>query len=1055
MNGRIVGSRRDQYVFLHQDMTVEGRAKLTTIKRFESTGYPRMILLMLRRLRIVVATGISIALLGSIFLLLGSVTLPETAEAATACPLGQELYDGSCYKCDDGFDRALFTGPTSSSACERINEDTKTTATRQGDSSFLCQSGEFPDFADGSCYTCPTDHDWDVLTQKCEFRDNRAAALGGYYGCTPGTYDGLNFKCYTCSSDRFYTGIRECAKSPTNSYKAGSNTGIFGACVCPGGYGFDIAATFQGCTYAKKCIKTTTYSNVGATFAKNFGCATGTFRGGISNRCYSCPAGYSRNTALPVEIAGHCYLAKSEPRTYKRPIQFLCPAGQFLDADTNDCFSCKANFLQDAALSADATGVCYELEKQAASKLPARNSKDSCVGIGQGNCGENLVCDFRGECRNEPPEDGQFCGLSVPCKTGSADSNPGNDLDDTAGFTCISGRCKSPGGVGATCDSLVASSCADDLVCELGRCQHAEPVLGEKCDQAFNPCATQHPHLKDVGGKPQALNLTCDGPIGNAFCGLPKKFDEKCTGLGQGSCGGGLVCTAVASELDIDLDPPASAIGIEITGGKIEQRCRYEGGISNIFDDNLCNSFYDVATAQRIAGQTTTSLAYAYGTAITAGIGIAGSQETGVVYGPNGEFGCYRTNCTGIQFSAGADISACTTIDKQFPTNGEESRQFAVAVDAIPAFTDATPIGFGINVTLGYEDSDALNESTGICVFLGVGVGLPIIDVSGAVCTTDVNMTKTVLGTGNTGGQTGGGCTGVDSNGDGLPDGAAIAAGLDPASTDSDADGMADVLEVGSDCDNPMDTDGDSVIDAIESGDNANDSSIAGPVKPVPDGELTLLVNSGDALSDISTPNVTDHGPGIVFDSGGFKFTTSVPNGGSQTVSIMYDKIPASPLLFLLGPSDSVTPIPADRWSLVDPTTINVSLTDGDAGTDQDGETNGSIMATLAIGQYDNNACIGTVTPRAKSGKVQLRWNPVAGAASYDILRGTSGGDAGLSLLAADYVDPYVVYSDYQVTDEVTYAYRVIPKEADGKGLCASSAISARPTATRTTRSTR
>ena len=220
-------------------------------------------------------------------------------------------------------------------------------------------------------------------------------------------------------------------------------------------------------------------------------------------------------------------------------------------------------------------------------------------------------------------------------------------------------------------------------------------------------------------------------------------------------------------------------------------------------------------------------------------------------------------------------------------------------------------------------------------------------------------------------------------------------------------------------------------------------------MKPIPGSALTLQVNQGHFLSSISTPDVVGHSPGIVFDTGSVKFTTTAPVGGSQAVSLMYDQFPSSPLLFLVGADDSLTPIPANLWTLAGAMMINVNLTDGDPVTDQDGVADGSITATLAIGSYDSDACIGPVTARAKSGKVQLSWSPVAGAASYDVLRGTSGDDAGLSLLAEDHVDTYVTYLDEQVTNEVTYSYRVVPKDAEGNGLCASSLVSVTPTATR------
>jgi hypothetical protein len=58
--------------------------------------------------------------------------------------------------------------------------------------------------------------------------------------------------------------------------------------------------------------------------------------------------------------------------------------------------------------------------------------------------------------------------------------------------------------------------------------------------------------------------------------------------------------------------------------------------------------------------------------------------------------------------------------------------------------------------------------------------------------------------------------TALDSNGDGISDGQAVAIGLDPQLTDTDGDGISDADEVGGDPSNPIDTDGDGIIDSLE-----------------------------------------------------------------------------------------------------------------------------------------------------------------------------------------------------------------------------------------------
>ena len=57
----------------------------------------------------------------------------------------------------------------------------------------------------------------------------------------------------------------------------------------------------------------------------------------------------------------------------------------------------------------------------------------------------------------------------------------------------------------------------------------------------------------------------------------------------------------------------------------------------------------------------------------------------------------------------------------------------------------------------------------------------------------------------------------VDTDGDGLLDGLEADLGTDPTETDTDNDGIGDGTEVGPDTDNPLDEDGDGIIDALDS----------------------------------------------------------------------------------------------------------------------------------------------------------------------------------------------------------------------------------------------
>ena len=100
-------------------------------------------------------------------------------------------------------------------------------------------------------------------------------------------------------------------------------------------------------------------------------------------------------------------------------------------------------------------------------------------------------------------------------------------------------------------------------------------------------------------------------------------------------------------------------------------------------------------------------------------------------------------------------------------------------------------------------------------------------------------------------------CT-MDSDGDGLIDRDEIALGLNPNNRDTDADGINDFVEVGPDVNNPIDTDNDGIIDALDSNilDSDNDD-IVDQLDPANDNPC--IPNISDACRiDLSIEKVVD-----------------------------------------------------------------------------------------------------------------------------------------------------------------------------------------------------
>ncbi|MGD2063105.1 MAG: DUF4215 domain-containing protein [Nitrospirota bacterium] len=176
---------------------------------------------------------------------------------------------------------------------------------------------------------------------------------------------------------------------------------------------------------------------------------------------------------------------------------------------------------------------------------------DSCIGIGQGTCEAGLVCDALLECRHDPPELGEPCGTGVPCASGLACSS------------AVGGRCEEQGDAGDACNLLVPDSCKSGLVCDASSvCRHDPPERGEPCGIGV-PCAGA---------------LVCSADIAGT-CGDRGGAGDSCSGIGQGSCEAGLVCDflRVCRHDPPQLDEPCG-IGVPCDDGLFcqggTQRCK-------------------------------------------------------------------------------------------------------------------------------------------------------------------------------------------------------------------------------------------------------------------------------------------------------------------------------------------------------------------------------------------------------------------------------------------------------------------------------------------------
>ena len=122
-----------------------------------------------------------------------------------------------------------------------------------------------------------------------------------------------------------------------------------------------------------------------------------------------------------------------------------------------------------------------------------------------------------------------------------------------------------------------------------------------------------------------------------------------------------------------------------------------------------------------------------------------------------------------------------------------------------------------------------------------------------------------------------------------------------------------------------------------------------------------------------------------------------------------------------------------DNTALAFPTAGSPNLTDSDSTTVTSGDC----------------GCIDPLRVRPKSGKNQIVWTPVGGAASYDVARSTEGPNSGFTDLVSGHVSNYATYLDSGLTDGTTYWYRVTPLDGNGAAICDFSAAASGTPATR------
>lgn len=250
-----------------------------------------------------------------------------------------------------------------------------------------------------------------------------------------------------------------------------------------------------------------------------------------------------------------------------------------------------------------------------------------------------IVCTGNALCRSQ-------CGGSA-CNVGCDPGPCGSGCpDECSRLLCPQNHCTLECNDVPECDLLCGgdpcrSGCPDEcnaLVCPFDRCVCAE--AGEAC--GFDPvcchglvCAIPQltcRHDPPEAGEPCSLFVPCKEGLRciNLVCERPRTIGEGC--LTTADCADGLDCRACFAE-----------------GCNAPFMCFAQSTLP-LFDEETCLSFHS-PDLQRTAADAGLTMSYGYGTALAAGVGV--SIETGTVYGAEGRYGCYMTNCLGGALNVG------------------------------------------------------------------------------------------------------------------------------------------------------------------------------------------------------------------------------------------------------------------------------------------------------------------------------------------------------------------------------------------------------------------
>lgn len=267
------------------------------------------------------------------------------------------------------------------------------------------------------------------------------------------------------------------------------------------------------------------------------------------------------------------------------------------------------------------------------------------------------------------------------------------------------------GGVDSSCAPW--KPCDDGLFCDFFGFTCQKPAAESDWCHATRPCGT---------------GLTC-----TAFkCVKTVTSTAACDPTGQfKQCGKGLYCHPLALKCVDLLIPCVPGPAAVCPSGMICSDV-LAGCVSNEAEgEKACRKYYDQAT-HNAARAFNVNYTYGLGASLTQVAG--GSVETGVVYGANGKFGCYRSVCSGVATTTGVSGWATAGVVFRYDAMAGSSLVLASGVGASKGWF---PLSADASFTMGFSNDGVLTSESG-AVGLTVGMGLPFVSAGVWSCETKV-----------------------------------------------------------------------------------------------------------------------------------------------------------------------------------------------------------------------------------------------------------------------------------------------------------------------------